>query len=498
MSDLSDVDALKSWGNQLETERAQLKRDLENSTDETQVYKDQLVQIQAQCTELKVENRHLTRKLNEQTAPHASPAATSDRELALLRQQLAGKDQLIAGKDQLIAGKDQLIAAQDEKYQALLNSIKPLFKPLFNSTQSLLAAMPEDAADTLRAWQNDLALRGPPSEADAHSSHNDPGLTTTLHEQTQLSDNGPKTLVAQGATKTPAERPARQSKSPSLRQEPKPSVEATTGYSQALTSQRAEEPLRSRPGQAPVPVSQEVSARQEQLRAEKREEIQKSAGHSQKPNKVGGSKPPQKAEGRADTTLPSAPKQNVAATTVQGQSFSAPSPAPKPATTINERLRQAGIERIADLPSLSAPEQDVAATSVRGQSSPAESVLKEDRKSSSAPKPNLAATNTPDRLRQADFNPKKDRPSSSVPRQNVASDFRPKEDLAPSPAPGQKVAASSGQARPHGANFMLKEDLPHSPVPAPSFKGTQGSMSRELTTQTDSGKIKTAPSAISY
>ena len=256
MSDSSDVDALKSWANQLEIEGAQLKRDLEHSADETQVYKDQLVQLQAQCTELQVENRHLTRRLNEQSAHPASPAAASRSEVALLRQQLTEKD--------------QVIAAQDEKYQALLNSM------------SLLAA---------KARQNESALEGPPSEGDADPSHNNPGPMTTFQQQIQRSDNGSKTLVAQGATKTPAERPARQSKSPSLRQEPKLSVEATTGYSQALTSQRAEEPLRSRPGQAPAPISQEISARQEQLRAEKREEIQKSAGRSQKPNKVGGSNP---------------------------------------------------------------------------------------------------------------------------------------------------------------------------------------------------------------
>ena len=414
MSDSTDVDALKSWANQLETERARLKRDLEQSADETQVYKDCSDQLQHQCAEFQVENMRLTRRLNEQTAHPASPAATSRSEVALLRQQLLEKD--------------QVIAAQDEKYQALLNSIKPVL----NSTRSLLAAMPEDAAETLKAWQNELALGGPPSEGDAHSSHNNSRPTTTFHKQTQRSDNGSKTLIAQGATRAPAERPGSQSKSPNPRQEPEPSVEATTAYSQVVTSQRAEGPLRLRPGQVSAPISQEISARQEKPRAEKREEIQKSTGRSQKPKKVGGSKPPQKARGRVDTTefilkedrpSSSTSKQNVAATTVQGQSSPVefklkedlpPSPAPKPAATARERLRQAGYERMADRPSSSAPKQDVAATSVRGQSSPAE--------------------------------------------------FSLKEDLPPSPVPRQNIAALSGGARPHGVDFMFKEDLPPSSV----------------------------------
>ena len=587
MSDSSDLDTLKDWVNQLEAELSSSKRNLAHSADETQVYKEQLVQLQAQytnatqvykeelvqlqaqCTELKVENRHLTWRLNEQTAQPASPAAASQSEVVLLRQQLTEKD--------------QVIAAQEEKHQALLKSI------------SLHAAKPKDAAETLKAWQSESALRGPPAESDADSSNN-PGPTTTFRKQTQHSDNGSKTLVTQGATKTPAERPASQSKSPKPRQEPKPSVQAPTGYAQVVASRRAEEPVLPRPGQAPVPISHEISARQETLRAEKREEVQKSVGRSQKPNRVGGFQSLQNAERRADTTVTPAPKQNIASSSDRGQSaptefilpkdrpsssaapkqnvaassnrpqtdeFILPkdrpsssvpkqnaattaqrqyspaesivkkdvpsSSAPKPnvaAMTFQERLRHAQINLGAQQESSSVSKQNVAATTVGGQYSSAEFVLKEDLlphpapkqnmtvsgnrsqtaefilkedwPSSSASEQNVAATTFQHRLRQAEFNLKKNRPSSSAPRQTVAPEFSLKE-FPPFPVPRQNIAASSSQARPHGVDFILKKDLPPAPVPKekaipvqlPSLKGTQRSVSRELTTPTDPGKINT-------
>ena len=76
--------------NQLEAELDRSKEDLDSSVNEIQVSMDECSRLQDQCVELKVEVRH-----------------------------------------------------RDEKHQSLLSSLKPLI----NSIQSLLVAMPKDAAD---------------------------------------------------------------------------------------------------------------------------------------------------------------------------------------------------------------------------------------------------------------------------------------------------------------------------------------------------------------
>ena len=469
MSDSFDLNTLKDWVNQLEAELSSSKKNLAHSADETQVYREQLVKFQAQCAELQVKNRHLTRQLDEHTAHPASPAAASQFEVALLRQQLTVKD--------------QVIAALEEKYQALLNSI------------SLLAAKPKDAAETLKAWQSDLALRGPPAESDADSSNN-PGPTRTFRKQTQHSDNGSKTLVTHGATKTPAERPASQSKSPKPRQEPKSSVQAPIGYAQVVTSRRAEEPVLPRPGQAPVPISHESSARQETLRTEKREEIQKSVGRSQRPNRVGGFQPLQNAERRADTTVTPAPKQSIASSSDRGQS--APTefilPKDRPSSSVAPKQNVAASSNRPqpdefilpkDRPSSSIPKQN-AATTVQGQSSQAKSALKKDVPSSSAPKQNVTNEAVQERLHQANTNLGKHQESSSVSKQSVDA----------TTGQGQSSSAESGNLKadrppnqPQTDDFILPKDRPsfsgpRQNVEAPPLKGTQGSVSRELTTPT--------------
>ena len=289
MSASTDLVLLREKIEELEAELDRLRIDFDFSVDQTQEYRDQYNELQARYVELKVDNRRLTRKLNEPNAPSPAIASQSD-EVAPLKQQLAEKD--------------QVIAAQDEKYQTLVNSIKPIFNTLFavssmlnkEAIQSCLVAMPKDTAKTLGALQNEKAQAGPPSDGDAES----------------------KTLVTQGVTKTPSEvtktpseRSASRSERPDPGKQPESSIQGPASFSGVVTSKRAEGPRRARAGQAKVPVSHEVLARQEAHRAEKREEIQSSAGRSQKPNKVTGFQPPQKVAGSSNITAPPVPEQNV-------------------------------------------------------------------------------------------------------------------------------------------------------------------------------------------
>ncbi len=328
MSASTDLVSLRDKVEQLEAELDRSKIDFDYSVDETKEYKDACGKLQERCNELKgqcaeltLENKRLTRKLNDPNAHFASPAVASQSdEVASLRQQLAEKD--------------QVIATQDEKYQSLLNSIKPIFnailtkspRPKAEAMQSCFDAMPKDAAKTLKARQNELALGVAPSDGDADTSLDKPsekssGPPVPLQQQNLDSHNSSRTLVTQGATKTPSKGPAIKSKSPDPGEEP--SVQGPISYSGVVTSKRAQAPRRGRAGQLRAPISHAVIERQEALRAEKQEEIQSKAGRSQKPNKAGGFQPPQKAAGSSDIKASPAPKQNVTASASRDRPYTA-------------------------------------------------------------------------------------------------------------------------------------------------------------------------------
>ena len=370
MSASTDLNTLKQRVEVLEAELDRSKIDFDYSVDLVQEYKDQCDELRDRYTALKLENKCLTRKLNEPNAHCSFPTiASQSDEVAPLRQQLAEKD--------------QVIAAQDEKYHSLLNSIKPLFNTLFafssrlnkESIQSCLAAMPKDAARTLETLQNELAQGGPPSDGNADS----------------------KTLVNQRATKTPSERPASRSKRPDLEQQLEPSTKEPVSYSGIVTSKRADLPRRGRAGQAKVPVPHEVIARSEARGAEKREDIQSSAGRSEKPNKVGGFQPSQIAAGSTNITAPPAPKQDITGSQLpkdpHGASFAA-----------KEETRSSPIP---------------VAGSPLFKNWGASFVVKEKTRSYPIPEEKVADSPLPKKPHRASFVANEEPPSSSVPKEKV-------------------------------------------------------------------------------
>ncbi|KAK0516556.1 hypothetical protein JMJ35_001159 [Cladonia borealis] len=280
MSALTDLLSLRNRVEQLEADLDRSKIDFNYSVDLVQEYKDQRDELRDRYTALKLENKCLTRKLNEPNAQFASPPiAPQPGEVDTLRQRLAEKD--------------QVIAAKDEKYQSLLDSIKPAFNNL------------KDAVKTLEALQIELAQGRPPPDGDANSKTSaTQGATRTLSGHADS-----KTSVTKGATKAPSERPATRSKSPDPGQQP--SIEGSDTYSGVVTTKRAELPRRPRAGQARLPFSHEDLAKKEALQAEEQEEIQRGAGRSQKPNRGGGFQPSQKAPRSSDFVAPPAAKPNV-------------------------------------------------------------------------------------------------------------------------------------------------------------------------------------------
>lgn len=258
MSVSTDLNTLRERVKVLEVELDRATIGFDFSLEEIREYKVKYDKLQAryntlkgECAELKVDNRRLTRMVNEPNAQFASPPiAPQSGEVASLRQRLAEKD--------------QFIAALEEKYQSLLNSKT-------SATQG--------------------AIKNPSSHAD------------------------PKTSVTEVSTKTLSERPASRSKSPSL--------EGPGTYSGVTTSRGAQVARRGRTGQPTAPVSHEDLARQEALRAKKKEEIRKSEGRSLKPNKVVGFQPSQKQPESAEITAPSLTRQSVTGEKVTGKSHGA-------------------------------------------------------------------------------------------------------------------------------------------------------------------------------
>ena len=309
MSVSTDLNTLKKRVEALEADLDRSLVDFDYSVAQAQEYKDQYDQLEArhtalksECADLKVDNRRLTRKLNEPDASFASPPiAAQPGEVAALRQRLAEKD--------------QVIAARDEKYQSMLKAIEPLWINTLaisrnneEAIQSCLAAMPKDAAKRLETLRNELAQGGSPpaGEADSKTSVAQ-GATKTPSDHADL-----KTSVTQGATKTPPERPASGSKRPESRQQSESSIEGPKHYSDVVPSKRAGVLRRGRLGlgQAHVPVSHEEVKRKDELREQKREEIQSKAGRSQKPNKA-GFQPSQVAAGSSNITARPATKQDI-------------------------------------------------------------------------------------------------------------------------------------------------------------------------------------------
>ena len=399
MSASTDLVSLRDRVEQLEAELDRSRIDLDYSADETQEYKDECGKFQERCAELKVqyaelkvENKRLTRKLNEPNAHFASPGISSQ------------SDEVVSLKRQL-AGKEQVIAAQEKSFQSLLNLIKPVFNATLTrfsmleeeAIQSCLAAMPKDAAQTLKAYQDEVAQRGQPSNGDANSSHDkplekSPTPLVPCQPQTSCSHNSSKTLVTQGATETPSEGLASKSESPKPGQEH--SIEGPKSYSGVVTSQRAQAPWRGRPGQARVPI--EVLDRQAALRAEKQEEIQSEAGRSQKPNNVGGFQPPQKAAGSSDIKASPAPKQNATALGSGGRSHTA--------DFFSRDLES----------SLAAWRK--ATASDNGNRSHTADFFSEDLASSLAATREVTASGNGNRSHTADFRINRDLPSPSIPK----------------------------------------------------------------------------------
>ncbi len=439
MSVSTDLNTLKKRFEALEADLDRSLVDFDYSVAQAQEYKDQYDQLEArhtalesECADLKIDNRRLTRKLNEPDASFASPPiAAQPGEVAALRQRLAEKD--------------QVIAARDEKYQSLLKAIEPLWintlaisRNSEEAIQSCLAAMPKDAAKRLETLRNELAQGGSPpaGEADSKTSvaqgatktpsdHADSktsvaqGATKTPSEHADS-----KTSVTQGATKTPPERPASGSKRPESRQQSESSIEGPKHYSDVVSSKRARVPRRGRlgPGQAHVPVSHEEVKRKDELREQKREEIQSKAGRSQKPNKA-GFQPSQVAAGSSNITAPPATKQDITGSQLpkkpHGASF----------------------------------------------------VAKEEPRSCPIPEEKIAGSPLPKKNWGAGFVPR----SSPIPKEKVADSQPPTKPrgasfFAPSSLiPEEKVADSQPPTKPHGASFVA----PSSPIPEEKVADSQ-------------------------
>ena len=443
MSVSTDLNTLRERVEALEADLDRSLVDFDYSVAQAQEYKDQYDQLEArhtalksECADLKVDNRRLTRKLNQPDASFASPPiAAQPGEVAALRQRLAEKD--------------QVIAARDEKYQSLLKAIEPLWISTLAISrnneeviQSLLAAMPKDAAKRLETLRNELAQGESPPAGEADS----------------------KTSVTQGATKTPPERPASGSKRPESRQQSESSIEGPKHYSDVVSSKRARVTRRGRlgAGQAPVPVSHEEVKRKDELREQKREEIQSKAGRSQKPNKA-GFQPSQVAAGSSNITAPPATKQDITGSQLHkkphGASFVA-----------KEEPRSSPI-----------PEKKIAGSPLFKKNWGASFVPRSSR----IPEEKVADSQPSKQRHGASFVA----PSSLIPEEKVADSQPPTKRrrvsfVAPSSLiPKEKVADSQPPKQPHGSSLVVKKDTLSSlipeekvvPVPSRSLEGTKGS-----------------------
>ena len=293
---------------------------LEQSADVSHQFRDK-------CTQLTIENRRLTKKLDDQRAAElaSSPAVTPAN---LISQ----PDEIASLKRQLEA-KDRVIAERTEEHESFRRAVEPALRHMHILTTTLRKDLDRQFNDPaykamLRAFSSKFEGKRAEWTGEVAEAYNDSADQTPLEQrqsQSQRGQDAGKSLLPSQAPPTPPPPPPPSSQEPTTSTLPQvsvtdyalepvvsqnlhdttshqvlttstavesvqsvakiPQTESEPSYAGAVLSQRAQVNPRGRAGQTPPLLSHSDKMRQEGAQTQKRQEIQKSAGRSQKPNR---------------------------------------------------------------------------------------------------------------------------------------------------------------------------------------------------------------------